>query len=237
MEWDKFKLLLDSVPKMWMRSWDSHEKEIEWWYRTIKLWIELEIIILESHSDGGAAEITDLLERSFFFKRLYTLQKSSAWSLVAVLSGAYESSLRDLRFIIEDLIQARYIDHVMGESKTIDKAKAIGFLENGQFRGSTLVMKCKLSKNLSKRIIKLYRDLSGFVHPSTEISQERDMEHIYDFSYSESYFKDATELHRRAYDIVITLVLLQFPKVRKTLLLKKELLEDLGYDLILENLR
>ena len=33
MEWDKFKLLLDSVPKMWMRSWDSHEKEIEWWYK------------------------------------------------------------------------------------------------------------------------------------------------------------------------------------------------------------
>ena len=237
MEWDKFKILLETVPKLWMRSWDSHEKEIEWWYAAVKLWRDLEIIIFQSHSDGGDAEITDLLELSFFFERLFALQQSSAWSLVAVLSGAYESSLRDLRFIIEDMVQAKYIDQVMDESKTIDKVKSIGFLEDGQFRGSTLVKKCNLPKNLSKRIIKLYRDLSGFVHPSREISQERDMEHILDFAYSESYFNDATELHRRAYDIVVTLVLLHFPKVKKSLLSETELLERLGYNLTLENLK
>ena len=221
---------------MWNRTWDSHEGELEWWYPAVVFWRELEEIIINSHSKGGDAEVTQLLETSFFFERLFALQKASAWSLVSVLSGAYESSLRDLRFIIEDLVQAIYIDRIMVESKTEDKAKAIGFFDDERFPRSSLVKKCAFPNQFVKRIERLYSELSGFVHPSREITQVRDMEHIYDFSYSESFFKDATKLHRRAYDIVVTLILLHFPKTKELLKAESEKLEYLGYDYTLRKL-
>lgn len=229
LEWDEFKDLLDSVPRMWKRSWDSHEEEIEWWYTAIKLWIEIETIIITSDMSGGYKQVKHFLERSFFFERLYTLQRASAWSLVAVLSGAYESSLRDLRFTIEDIVQAIYIDQVMGETKTTDKAKAIGFLEDVELRGSGLVSRADIPNDLRKPIISVYRRLSGFVHPSSEISSEKDTEHIYDFVYSKKMFKDTIELHKEAYDIVMALVVSKFPTVKQDLLLKKETLDFLGY--------
>jgi hypothetical protein len=95
------------------------------------------------------------------------------WIKVCLTCGSYQSVFRELRFMLDGIAQACYIDlnHIEAslESK-LEVYKALG--EIGGFIGSSLFDRIKGFKE-KQEIKELYSELSKFVHPSIEESRRR----------------------------------------------------------------
>ena len=89
------------------------------------------------------------------------------WIKICLVCGSYQSVFRELRFILEAVALACYIDLNHRSASLESKIEVFKALSNVKgFYGLELFAKLK---GLSKKddIKKLYKDLSGFVHPST----------------------------------------------------------------------
>ena len=93
------------------------------------------------------------------------------WIKICLACGSYQSVFRELRFMLDGVAQACYIDlNHFGASlvSKLEVYKALG--EVGGFIGSSLFDRIKGFKK--KQILKdLYAGLSRFVHPSIEESR------------------------------------------------------------------
>ncbi|MHA1195199.1 MAG: hypothetical protein ACTSRH_02300 [Promethearchaeota archaeon] len=93
------------------------------------------------------------------------------WIKTCLLFGSYNSIFRDLRFLIESILQAYYIDlnhfNASLESK-LEVFKALS--EYDSFYGKRLIDKIKDLKNKNK-LKKIFNDLSKYVHASYEESK------------------------------------------------------------------
>ncbi|MFC1836714.1 hypothetical protein ACFL2Q_18650 [Thermodesulfobacteriota bacterium] len=95
------------------------------------------------------------------------------WIKVCLACGSYQSVFRELRFMLDAIAQACYIDlnHVdVPLSCKLEVFKALG--ENGGFIGSRLFERISGFQE-KRRLIDLYKQLSRFVHPSIEESRKR----------------------------------------------------------------
>ena len=98
-----------------------------------------------------------------FIRLLELCNKQSYWLQFNILSGAYYSSIRELRFVLESAIQAYYIDKKYPKIenklglKEIDGLYGIGLLERTDFD--------KKDKNILRG---LYHELSEYVHSTKE---------------------------------------------------------------------
>jgi len=94
------------------------------------------------------------------------------WILLELLLGTYRSVNKELRFMIESMCQAYYIDYNHFSAPLISKFEILKALGNyGNFIGGKLIEKTKLNKPLKKKIKEIYGILSNFVHPSSEESR------------------------------------------------------------------
>ncbi len=93
------------------------------------------------------------------------------WIKICLACGSYQSVFRELRFMLDGVAQACYIDLNHFDASLVSKLevyKALG--EVGGFIGSSLFDRIKGFKK--KQILKnLYAELSRFVHPSIEESR------------------------------------------------------------------
>ena len=95
------------------------------------------------------------------------------WIKVCSTCGSYQSIFRELRFMLDGVAQACYIDlNHMGASleSKLEVYKALG--EIGGFIGSSLFDRIKGFQDKQK-IKEVYSDLSRYVHPSIEESRRR----------------------------------------------------------------
>ena len=93
------------------------------------------------------------------------------WIKVCLTCGSYQSVFRELRFMLDGVAQACYIDLNHIDASLICKLevyKALG--EIGGFIGGNLFDRIKGFQEKQK-LKDLYRDLSRFVHPSIEESR------------------------------------------------------------------
>lgn len=93
------------------------------------------------------------------------------WIKICLAYGSYHSVFRELRFMLDGIAQACYIDlnHIDASlTCKLEVYKALGDMKN--FIGSSLFEKIK---GLRKRqnLIDVYKELSNFVHPSVEESR------------------------------------------------------------------
>lgn len=95
------------------------------------------------------------------------------WIKVCLTCGSYQSIFRELRFMLDGVAQACYIDlnHMEASLECkLEVYKALG--EIGGFIGSSLFDRIKGFQE-KQEIKELYRELSRFVHPSIEESRRR----------------------------------------------------------------
>ena len=95
------------------------------------------------------------------------------WIKVCLTCGSYQSIFRELRFMLDGIAQACYIDlnHMEASLECkLEVYKALG--EIGGFIGSSLFDRIKGLKE-KQEIKELYSELSRFVHPSIEESRRR----------------------------------------------------------------
>lgn len=95
------------------------------------------------------------------------------WIKVCLACGSYQTVFRELRFMLDGIAQACYIDlnHMEASLQCkLEVYKALG--EFGGFIGSSLFDRIKGFEEKQK-IKELYRELSRFVHPSLEESRRR----------------------------------------------------------------
>jgi hypothetical protein len=95
------------------------------------------------------------------------------WIKVCLACGSYQSIFRELRFMLDGIAQACYIDlnHLKASLECkLEIYKALG--EIGGFIGSSLFDRIK-GFSEKQEIKELYSELSRFVHPSIEESRRR----------------------------------------------------------------
>ena len=108
-----------------------------------------------------------LLKRDelFIAIRLTECMRLFSWIKICLIFGSYQTIFRELRFMIDSMVQAYYIDinHFKAsfESK-LEVFKALSEYRN--FIGSQLIDRTKLGNK--EKLKKLYKELSDFVHPS-----------------------------------------------------------------------
>ncbi len=104
--------------------------------------------------------------------RLTECMKIFDWILMCLVLGSYRSVYKELRFMLEAMCQAFYIDYNHFSSPLETKFEVLKALGNyGNFMGSQLIDKTKLNKSLKKEIKEIYGILSNYVHPSSEESK------------------------------------------------------------------
>jgi len=104
--------------------------------------------------------------------RLTECIKIFDWILICFLLGSYRSVYKELRFMVESMCQAFYIDYNHFSTPLETKFEILKALGNyGNFIGSQLIDKTKLNKSLKKEMKEIYGILSNYVHPSSEESK------------------------------------------------------------------
>jgi hypothetical protein len=150
-------------------------------------------------------------EHSLVFRRLHGWQRTVHWSILAGYSGVYEAVARELRFMIEDITQAIYIDQIMGDSEIMAKVRALSILDDGHLGFQKLVKRISILDYLKNRLKELYNEMNKYVHPSFERIQQGLMELKIGFNYDLSKFEIAKKMHIETYDVIIALILSCFP--------------------------
>jgi hypothetical protein len=92
------------------------------------------------------------------------------WVKICLACGSYQSVFRELRFMLDGVAQACYIDLNHFDASLVSKLevyKALG--EMGGFIGSSLFDRIKGFKK-KQSLKNIYTELSRFVHPSIEES-------------------------------------------------------------------
>jgi hypothetical protein len=126
---------------------------------------------IRSHIRGIDNEVFSRRNELLIAIRLVEAFRIFNWIKVCLVCGSYQSVFRELRFMLDGVAQACYIDlnHFdTSLSSKLEVYKALG--DMGSFIGSTLFDRIKRFEK--KQILKdLYTELSRFVHPSIEESR------------------------------------------------------------------
>lgn len=92
------------------------------------------------------------------------------WIKICILCGAYQTVFKELRFLLDSVMQAYYIDYNHHEASLKARFEVYKALENwGGFIGTKLFSKVK-GIHFREELNLHYRELSNYVHPSTEES-------------------------------------------------------------------
>lgn len=176
------------------------------------------------HSLATAVDEEDL-QSQVTYHRFLELLRSLMWHMTAVFSGAYESAIRDLRFVFEDMCQAVYLDQSFGHLEPEERYKKIR--GEDRRRGRTLIRLLKLPEEIQKEFLNLYGKLCDYVHPSYKLLMELFEDFKIPFFYNEEWFLNAQSFHRRTCDAVFYLVLRAFPQIRSIFFDKPCVLQSL----------
>ena len=126
---------------------------------------------IRSHIRGIDEEIFSRRNELLIAIRLVEAFRIFSWIKICLACGSYQSVFRELRFMLDGVAQACYIDinHFDASlSSKLEVYKALG--DMGGFIGSTLFDRLKRFEK--KQALKdLYIELSRFVHPSIEESR------------------------------------------------------------------
>jgi hypothetical protein len=128
---------------------------------------------IRSHIRGIDREIYSRRNELLIAIRLVETFRIFNWIKVCLACGSYQSVFRELRFMLDGVAQACYIDLNHFEASLACKLEVYRALGDiGGFIGSALFDRIKGFKK-RQTLQKLYNDLSRFVHPSIEESQRR----------------------------------------------------------------
>ena len=194
-----------SFKPIWKKSFEEKQDKFPQWNYPADLHTALTSSIDDSYNDE---EYMD----SLVFRRFVGWWRSLQWCIVAAHSGMYEAIARELRFILEDLTQALYIDQKLGDSDIRSKTRATSILEDLRLRGTRLIDQVVM-EDAKAEMKSLYKVLSDYVHPSLELIQKiHTGDQYYYFTFDESQFQTSLDLYSKASDLILALMISRFPR-------------------------
>lgn len=193
------------------------------WVEHHNNWIDLSMPFICSLSEFGK-------HNSVLLLRFVELQKHLSLLHFGVLSGLYHQSIRELRYIMESIIQAYYIDSEHPEAMIECKLEIIKEID--RLVGGRLIDRTDLGHK--KEIKVLYSDLSKYVHSSFEEARstiERgEVDHRVTFAFNKDLFYKCLEFSNRVMDTSFFVILFLYPeiipKIREDQMLLKSLDEN-----------
>ena len=202
-----FKWLAFGVPMDVMHvTWKHEEKSLADLPDVQNHWIDL-------FRSLSAAYGFDYLASKNTWRQFVTLLRSLSWITAAVVGGAYESAARDLRFVLEDMCQAMYLDTTCSQLPPQDDMYLI-VRRRKVPRGRRLVRAVGLPSEIESEVCAIYNQLSDYVHPSYAVLIENIEDPKVVLFYNSQWFSNIMRIYRRVCDFVLCTMLGAFPNAR-----------------------
>lgn len=152
---------------------------------------------------------------SLVFLRFLELQKQIKWFSACVFCGAYHSAIRELRYTLESMLQAYYLDTEHPLAERFCKLEILKEIEK-ELYGTKLIFKLDLPEK--QELKEVYHILCKYVHSSFEemkplITQDKAIL----FKFDEDLFKKCLDLMDKVMDKVFYVVLKRFPILKNKL--------------------
>ena len=159
------------------------------------------------HSDSD-------IDASLLLRRISEWRGLTWWSQISILSGVYESALRELRYLLEDVLVTLIADKRNPAGSFGDRLKTVEELGvvGKRKRGFGLINLCRKENIIQNDEIKdilteQYRKLCDFTHPSREIVERGiDFERKIRFSYDSERDNHAIELFMKSVECLLVVV-------------------------------
>ncbi|MBN2229040.1 MAG: hypothetical protein JW779_05555 [Candidatus Thorarchaeota archaeon] len=193
-------MLLATFMQEWNQTSKLHKDECADWTEFYNHWIDLMKSIIEIVPDSTKRE-------SLVLVRFLELNRDILWSLFATMVGAYETAVRELRFLLEALLQAYLVDNRGGLSKLSDHVERI--------TGNRLIGACNFGEPYESSMRNLYKELCQYVHPTRQELSPFVFDPRVSFYYDNTCFLRNRELHRKTSDAILFIVMSAFPKAAK----------------------
>ena len=145
-------------------------------------------------------------DQNLLFFRVREMPKQLSILHFLIVASLYPQSIRELRYILESVIQAYYIDMEHPDAGIMCKLEVLKEIE--MMVGGRLIEATNLGEK--KKIHKLYKDLSRYTHSSHEKLEpaiERELTLNIFFGYNDRMFKEATALTKRTVDTILFIIL------------------------------
>jgi len=157
------------------------------------------------------------LRESLLFCRTLEWIEIIVWSQIAILSGVYESAIRELRYLLEDVLVSAIADKRNPAGSIEDKLKIVEELgrEKPPKRGGGLIRLCRelgiIRNDEIKRILQeQYNRLCDFAHPSREIVERRiGHERDFRFSFDPERYNHTVGLYVKTVDCLLLVIFWQ----------------------------
>ncbi|MHA2136073.1 MAG: hypothetical protein ACXAEN_18415 [Candidatus Thorarchaeota archaeon] len=152
---------------------------------------------------------------SLLLRRISEWIGLTLWSQIAILSGVYESALRELRYLLEDVLVTALADKRNPTGPIGARLETVKRLENARVRGGELFKQCSEENIIQDDRIKTllyeqYKKLCDFTHPSREVvTRSIDYSREFRFSYDSVRYGEAIELFNKTVDCLLLLVFWQ----------------------------
>jgi hypothetical protein len=197
--------LLDKTYKQTKKA--ATRQEVYTWIDHFNNWLGI-VSPLSKH----LAEFDSLNSMVFF--RAHEIMKNLGWMHACMLFGAYHSVIRELRYVLESMVQAYYLDYEHPNADMGCKLEIIKEIDKERF--SNLVDVIEIPEK--QKIKVLYSDLSRYAHSSyEEIGPALEGDFIsllsrVSFGFEKTMFKRCVEMTNRVMDVVYRVMFQRFPQ-------------------------
>jgi hypothetical protein len=201
------------------------------WSEHFNVWLELFLPHL-----GGLSEFEKY--NSLWILKLAELQHLIGWVMISVLYGKYHQAIRELRYILDSMAQAYYLDAAHPAATITGKLEILKDIEKQAF-GSRLID--KLDVDHKPALKSLYSALSKYAHSSYEelapLIEEGKVEWRVTFAFDEQQFNSTVEFTNKVMDAVYLMIFGRFPDAaRRVSGRTRERMEELECSLSLSHL-
>lgn len=163
-------------------------------------------------------------KKSLLIIRLIQFQKDLLWINKSIFSGAYHTTIRELRYIFEYTLQAYYIDVNHSDSNIECKLEIMKELNDLKFSGGRLIQALKIENK--DKLQNLYSKLSAFIHPSYEELTTGKMNSRVLFGFDEELYNACKELTNRTMDAIFYITLFKFSIIKEKIKENKLLIDS-----------
>ncbi|MBD3408126.1 MAG: hypothetical protein GF411_18540 [Candidatus Lokiarchaeota archaeon] len=200
---------------------------LERWRRRLKLYMIPMSLVGKYEQDTRGSD-------TIFFSRYVDLQVYVWWTIYTILSGMFEPAAREMRFILESLVEAYYIDITHRERSLEEQITA---LKENRIRGRALNSECGFPTKLNEGIAKLYGKLSDYVHPGESVLKTSG--HFTDLLRHRRMMSqlECERFFDRLVEICIAVALCRFPNMSQNFFDEDDVREisiELNYRLVLD---
>jgi len=160
--------------------------------------------------------------------------------MIGVLYGKYHQAIRELRYIVDSMGQAYYLDAKHPEASISRKLEIVKEIGKQTF-GSRLIDKLDLDHKHKQELKSLYSGLSKYAHSSYEelepLIREGRGDWRVTFAFDDDQFSRTVEFTNKVMDAVYLMMFRRFPDVARRVSTKaRKRMKELGCSLSLGSL-